>query len=160
VGPSRGASARNGVLVRARAGYVGVDASFGFLPLLAYTSVQYYGEGQSSCNSFTFEPTAHATLSALVFFTDIEKRLQLGLGAGGAWNSFLRWGGQLEFEAEFRWRRDLSVTGGIGLAVFPGGSGRIAEKVSQSCSGVTSDQVFPQGTLEFTLGFGLLYYFL
>jgi hypothetical protein len=159
VGPHLGLDTGNGVIARARLGRVGLDASLGYLPLLSYALVQHYGAASDNCSAFEVESTAHATLSGVVYFTDVDRRVQLGLSGGGAWNSFLRWGGLLEFLAEVNWRRDLSFTGGIGFAVFPGGAARIAAPLAKTCSEVTGDRVFPQGTLQFTLGVGLLYYF-
>jgi len=159
VGPHIGVDTGNGVIARARLDHVGVDASFGFLPLMSFAFVQKYGASSDSCSAFNFEPTVHATLSGVVYFTDVDRRVQLGLAAGGAWNSFLRWGGLMEFLAELNWRRDVSFMGGIGLAAFPGGAGRIAKPLARTCPEVTGSEVFPQGTLQFTLGFGMLYYF-
>jgi hypothetical protein len=159
VGPHLGLDTGNGVIARARLGHVGLDASFGFLPLFSYALVQHTGASSDSCSAFDFEATVHGTLSALVFFTDPDKRVQLGLGAGGAWNSFLKWGGLLEFLAEVNWRPDISFIGGIGFAGFPGGAGRVAKPLAKTCPEVTGSEVFPRGTFQLTLGVGMLYYF-
>lgn len=159
VGPHIGLDTGNGVIARARLGHVGVDASFGFLPLMSYAFVQKYGASSDTCSAFAFEPTVHGTLSGVVYFTEVDRRVQMGVAAGGAWNSFLRFGGLMEFIAELNWRRDISFMGGIGLAAFPGGAGRVAKPLARTCPDVTEDKVFPQGTMQFTLGFGMLYYF-